>query len=204
MKCETVKKLFPDFLMMETDNKTTGKIEDHISECEECRRELETSGAMWTKLEVMPVEFPSEHLKNDFYKMLDEEIRKEKLDVEDKGFLGEMMSYLFSRQRLLSPAAILLLIISGFLAGVFVTSGKLSNSGILHEGLKRAGTVNVMTTDQAGIINILNAYEDLKTGSWTESGTLHRKKDPADMSLFEVFTEAALSFTEYFEKIINL
>ena len=64
--------------------------------------------------------------------------------------------------------------------------------------------VHIMTSEQAGVINILNAYEDLRTGSWTESGILHRKKDPADMNMFEFFAEAAFNFTEYFEKIITL
>ncbi|MEN8222905.1 MAG: zf-HC2 domain-containing protein [Acidobacteriota bacterium] len=202
MKCEVVKKLFPDYLMMETDIETAGKIEDHISECDDCRRELETSGAMWTKLEVLPVEFPGKDLKKNFYAMLDAEIEKE--TAEKRGFIGGMFSDVFFRKRLFSPAALLLLILSGFMLGIFFTSGKsvaINNGSTFPEDNK---TVNIMTSEQAGIVNIINAYEDLRTGSWTESETHSVKKDTADMNMFEVVAEAAFNFTEYFERVLTL
>jgi len=204
MKCEAVKKLFPDYLMMETDRELATKIEKHISECEDCREELETSGAMWAKLEVLPVEFPGENLKKNFYKMLDEEIKREKEIVEQKGFMSRMLSQLFFQKRLLSPAALMLFVISGFMLGIFFSSGKGVGIYNYNGSSEENKIVQIMTSDQTGVVNILNAYEDLRSGSWTESGTLHKKKDPADMNMFEFFVEAAFNFTEYFEKIITL
>ncbi len=204
MKCEDVKKLFPDYLMMETDSELAVKIEEHISECEKCREELETSGAIWTKLEVLPLEFPGENLKKSFYKMLDSEIEKEKEIIEKKGFMSEILGFIFFQKRLLSPAALMLLVLSGFLLGVFISSGRgvgISGDSVIPEGNK---IVHIMTSDQAGIINILNAYEDLRSGTEKNPRTLHKKKDPADMNIFEFFAEAAFNFTEYFGKVITL
>ena len=204
MKCGDIKKLFPDYLMMEADEETKKRVEDHISDCSSCREELESSSEMWMKLEVLPTEFPGENLKKNFYEMLDAEIEREKDRVEHKGFINGILNYIFFQKRLFSPAALIMIVLSGFLLGMFISSGKsvgMNNGSVFPEENK---TVHIMTSGQEGILKILNAYEDLRTGSWAEPETHHGKKDPAEMNMFEFFAEAAFNFTEYFEKIITL
>jgi len=202
MKCEEVKKLFSGYLMLETDSDTTENIRAHIFACPECRGEFETSAALWTRLEILPVELPGENLKKGFYQMLEKELDKEK--TERKGFRIDFLSRLFLQKRLLSPAMLLLLMISAFLLGIFVTSGK---GGSATEGSFMPGhgaPVKVFTADQSGVLNLLDAYVSLRTGENSISPPTATTEDPGDMSIFEFFANVAFSFADYFEKIVTL
>ena len=204
MKCGEVKKLFPDYLMMEIDPEVSGRVEGHIAECEACRMELENSGTMWTKLEVLPVELPGGNLKKKFYRMLEEEVRSEaELQETKAGWLNRLPDSFLFRRQLFSPAAILLFVISGFIAGFVFQSG----SGILKEtltGRSDTADVRVISTDEAGVLNMIDAYTRLRSGG--DTGELKPAASPVaeETGILEFFAGAAFSFADYFEKIITL
>ena len=72
MRCEDIKKSFPDYLVGDLDQSFADDIQTHIADCHACRKELEDMSAVWTKLGVLPEEQPSDGLRDRFYGMLEE------------------------------------------------------------------------------------------------------------------------------------
>lgn len=72
MRCEDIKKNFPDYLVGDLNQSAADDIQSHIADCSACREELEDLSAIWTKLGVLPEEHPSNGLRDRFYGMLEE------------------------------------------------------------------------------------------------------------------------------------
>ena len=72
MRCEDIKKNFPDYLVGDLNQNSAADIQSHIADCPACRQELENLSAIWTKLGVLPEEHPSSGLRDRFYRMLEE------------------------------------------------------------------------------------------------------------------------------------
>jgi hypothetical protein len=72
MRCEDIKKSFPDYLVGDLDQNSSEEIQSHLVDCPACRQELEDMSAVWTKLGVLPEAHPSNGLRERFYGMLEE------------------------------------------------------------------------------------------------------------------------------------
>lgn len=66
MKCEQMAELLPDYLQGSLNAEQNGVVEQHLMECADCRDEV----AVWNKLAALPVEKPSETLRERFEAML--------------------------------------------------------------------------------------------------------------------------------------
>ncbi|UCE40469.1 MAG: HEAT repeat domain-containing protein [Candidatus Aminicenantes bacterium] len=103
MRCEDIKKNFPDYLVKDLDQSSSDDIQSHIADCASCRQELEDMSAVWTKLGVLPEEHPSNGLRERFYGML-EEYKTEVNRERPLHHLKQFFSSLFYRSRSGRPA----------------------------------------------------------------------------------------------------
>jgi anti-sigma factor RsiW len=72
MNCDKIQEKFADYLTGDLDADTRREVQDHLSVCAPCRREIEDLTAVWAKLGVLPEEQPSGDLRHRFYAMLEE------------------------------------------------------------------------------------------------------------------------------------
>jgi hypothetical protein len=134
MRCEDIKKNFPDYLIGDLDQSSTADIRSHIAVCPACRQELEDMSAVWTKLGVLPEEHPSNGLRERFYGML-EEYKTEMNRERPLYHLIQFFSSLFYRFRTGSPAYQLAL---GFIPlFIGLTLGYILFSGSQNVDLRR-------------------------------------------------------------------
>jgi len=135
MKCNQIKEKFSDFLTGEIDKNVREKIQEHITVCSSCREELENLSAIWTKLEVLPEEQPSDKVRTRFYAVLDQykqnqdrktvRPRKERLSIDwFRHWIPARPAFQFS------IAALLLVI--GLTGGYFLRSGWQRKGEIAH------------------------------------------------------------------------
>jgi len=91
MNCEKTKEKFADYLVGNLDKKSLAEVQTHLTACPDCRGELESLSAIWTKLGVLPQEQPSSALRQRFYAML--KAYKEGMEEEKtKVFFGQAAS----------------------------------------------------------------------------------------------------------------
>ncbi len=102
MRCEDIKKNFPDYLTDDLDENAKTEIRSHIADCSGCRQELEDMSAVWTKLGVLPEEYPSNGLRDRFYGML-EEYKTEMNRERPLHHLKQFFSSVFYRFRTGNP-----------------------------------------------------------------------------------------------------
>lgn len=125
MKCQRIKENFPAYLTDELESAERELLQNHLTECEACRVELEDLSALWTKLGVLPDEVPSENLRSRFYTML--ESYKLNLDEQkteprlQKMFIGWLERW-WPRHPGFQFAAILLVLVIGLAAGYMLRS----------------------------------------------------------------------------------
>ena len=96
MKCNQMKKRFSDYLIGEIDDKTRKEIQEHVTSCGSCREELENLSAIWTKLEVLPEEQPSNNVRKRFYASL-EEYKQGIAQEKARPRLGQLLDGWFER-----------------------------------------------------------------------------------------------------------
>lgn len=135
MRCEDIKKNFPDYLVGDLDQSSADDIQSHIADCSACREELEDLSAIWTKLGVLPEEHPSNGLRDRFYGMLEEyktEVNREK----PLHHLKQFFTSLFYRTRTGRPvyqvALGLIPLFIGLSLGYILFSGR-HNAGLRRE-----------------------------------------------------------------------
>ena len=123
MKCQEIEGLLPDYLEGKLNSDRSIKVEEHVSQCSECREEVE----IWKKLALLPEEQPSEQSRARFRSMLEsyQEGRWEKSSLASehgkfKG-LGELVAWL--RTPSLSGAWACVLLVAGFLGGRYIDRG---------------------------------------------------------------------------------
>ncbi len=126
MRCEDIKKKFPDFLIRDLDQNSIDGIQRHIADCPACREELEDLSAVWTKLGVLPEEQPSNGLRERFYGML-EEYKAEENREHPLHHLKQFFASLFSSPGISRPALQISLgivsLLIGLAIGLFISSG---------------------------------------------------------------------------------
>jgi hypothetical protein len=133
MKCKQIKGKFADYLIGEIDEVTRQEIQEHVTACDSCREELESLSAIWTKLEVLPEEQPSNNVRARFYTTL-EEYRRNMQQEKTRPKIGTLMDGWFERMIPRRPAfqfsLALILLVVGLTAGYF-----------LHAGVQRGGEI---------------------------------------------------------------
>ncbi len=133
MKCNQIKKRFPDFLTGEIDKATRKEIEEHVTACDSCRDELESLSAIWTKLGVLPEEQPSNNVRTRFYTTLEkykQSLAKEKVRPNLGKLLDSWLERWAPRRPIFQFSLALVLLVMGLAAGYF-----------LHAGLQRGGEI---------------------------------------------------------------
>ena len=118
MKCQNVRETFADFLTGELDSRKKGTVQEHLAECSECRKELESLTEIWTKLGVLSEELPSSKLRSRFYSML-EEYRHEKNAPQEslRERLGAWTQRLWPRKPVFQFSLALGLLVVGLIIG---------------------------------------------------------------------------------------
>jgi hypothetical protein len=127
MRCEDIKKKFPDFLVGDLDQNSIEEIQLHLADCAGCREELEDLSAVWTKLGVLPEVQPSNKLRERFYGML-EEYKAEGNHEQPLKHLKQFFASLFSSSGVSRPALQISLgivpLLIGLAIGLFISSGR--------------------------------------------------------------------------------
>jgi len=125
MKCKPMKEKFSDFLIGDINQTSKKEIQEHLTACSSCRKELETLSEIWTKLGVLPIEEPSDRLRPRFYAML--EAYKQGLEPEKQAprtsriFNGWLESW-WPRRPVFQFTFALILLAVGLALGYFFTS----------------------------------------------------------------------------------
>jgi hypothetical protein len=168
MRCEDIKKKFPDFLVGDLNQDSAENIQLHIADCSACREELENLSAVWTKLGVLPEEQPSNGLRERFYGML-EEYKTEMNRERPLHHLKQFFSSLFNRFRSGRPSYQLALglipLFIGLSLGYILFSG--SQSADLHrevQDMQQMLAVSLMdqrsTTERLRGVNLSYGLEN--------------------------------------------
>ena len=123
MNCPTIKDMFPDYLIGDLEDKNTLMVQAHLTDCSDCRGELESLSEIWTKLGVLAEEHPSEGLRSRFYTML--EAYKQGME-QDKSVAGLVLSFgrwleaWWPRRPVVQFGAALLIMAVGLTAGLWL------------------------------------------------------------------------------------
>ena len=127
MRCEDIKKNFPDYLVGELDQSSADDIQSLIADCPSCRQELEDLSAVWTKLGVLPEEHPSNGLRERFYGMLEEyktEVNRERPLLHLKQFFNSLFYRLRSGRPVYQLALGFVPLFIGLVLGYALFSGR--------------------------------------------------------------------------------
>ena len=71
MKCEDIKELIIEYIDGSLENKDVRLVDEHLSSCEACRKEVADMKSIWSKLDDIEMEEPSQDLEKNFNKMID-------------------------------------------------------------------------------------------------------------------------------------
>lgn len=164
MKCEEIEGLLPDYLRGKLNSDRAARVDEHVSQCSQCREEVE----IWKKLALLPEEKPSEGSRSRFQAMLEsyQEGRWENanLAAERKKFmgLGDLVHWMWTPS--LSAAWASVLVIAAFLGGRYI-----DGAGSEREQLA-ALRQELHTTQQLVALSYLqqqSASERLQGVSWS-------------------------------------
>jgi hypothetical protein len=123
MNCRDIKDMFPDYLIGDLDQQKALMVQAHLTDCADCRGELESLSDVWTKLGVLPEEQPGGGLRSRFYTML--EAYKQGMEQETaRGgaarAIGRWLESWWPRRPALQFGAALLLLVVGLTAGFWL------------------------------------------------------------------------------------
>jgi len=133
MKCTQIKNKLSDYLTGDINETARTDIQEHVTQCDACREELENLSAIWTKLGVLQEEQPSKELRSRFYETL--EIYKNTQEQETvKDRMGSQMDSWFHRLVPQRPVVqfsfALLFLVVGLAAGLFIRGNWQRNAEI--------------------------------------------------------------------------
>jgi hypothetical protein len=124
MTCSTIGERFVDYL---TGELPAGELDDfrrHLASCPACREELESLGAVWTRLGVLPQESPSGALRSRFYGMLEtykESLRRDREKTSLGRILAQWLGRFMPRKPAYQIALAFVLIAAGLGSGYFLS-----------------------------------------------------------------------------------
>ncbi len=118
MTCKNIKERFVEYLTNELSQKEREEIQEHVAECDECRRELEFLTEVWTELGVLKEERPSPQLRTRFYSMLDQYKQAEsEKGSREKGSLFSRLKNLWPKKPVFQFALTLGMLVLGLVIG---------------------------------------------------------------------------------------
>jgi len=131
MNCKEFQEWLPDHLAHTLTETKSVALEAHLSECAECRGEVE----IWQKLSLIPMERPSQRLRANFNIMLEqyqqEQRAKNPAAQEHHGYWAPWMGGLNFRPSFAHGMLALIMLVSGFQLGrSFVPTNNTNNSEI--------------------------------------------------------------------------
>ncbi|HVN59323.1 MAG TPA: zf-HC2 domain-containing protein [Bacteroidales bacterium] len=163
MKCIEVEELLADYLDRKLDSQMMDKVDEHIQSCEQCLEMVRESRKILDTIALSPMEKPDDSLRSGFYSMLDAEMHHTRTHPK-----------LFSnRQLLLRAAASVAILITGALAGTFITISvrnssegeKLVRLQSEVESLKRTAMFSMLRDESSsGRIQAVSYAADLPAG----------------------------------------
>ncbi|MFC2156739.1 zf-HC2 domain-containing protein [Acidobacteriota bacterium] len=118
MRCQTHREKFTDYLTGEMDDAQKDKVQVHLAECPECRKELESLTEIWTKLGVLQEELPSPQMRSRFYSML-EEYKEKEAEVTFKERFSQWAKGLWPKKPAMQAALSFGLLFFGIIIGNF-------------------------------------------------------------------------------------
>jgi hypothetical protein len=125
MNCEDVQTLLPDYYDDALSPITRYAVQNHLKTCDECDKELHEISVLFESIAGSDLETPPESLKENFSRMLEEEIGKDQDKKEDrKGRLVLMKQF----SVIWKIAAALILFLGGLWMGTRFKSGNDSSS----------------------------------------------------------------------------
>jgi hypothetical protein len=71
MKCEDIQELIIEYIEGNLNDKDTRRVEEHLASCENCLTEWADMKSVWSKLDDMIIEEPSDNLRKNFNNMID-------------------------------------------------------------------------------------------------------------------------------------
>jgi len=71
MKCEDIQGLITEYINGDLNDKDARTVKEHLASCEVCRTEVADMKSIWSKLDDMGMEEPSDNLKRNFKNMID-------------------------------------------------------------------------------------------------------------------------------------
>ena len=117
MKCKHVQQYLLDYSEELLDQKTRFLVDEHLSKCAECTKELQEIEQTIHLLQSLPVQEPPETFWPDFTSNVMREVRKlDAVPVEKRSF------FFFPKVRIAMAVAVLILVISGlalYFSGAF-------------------------------------------------------------------------------------
>jgi len=122
MKCENDKELLTLYMNNQLTPAESAAVEKHITDCAECRAELEASMQVWNQMEELPVPEPSTNMQLKFNVMLD---MYKKEAAEKKRFslgIRQKLGQLFGFSPAFTMAYSVILIIAGVGVGVLINN----------------------------------------------------------------------------------
>jgi hypothetical protein len=125
MKCSQIKTRFSAYLSGEMQEIGREEVQRHVTECESCREELESLGAVWAKLGILPEEQPGNDVRKRFYTMLEEcqqGLKEEKSRSGIRAIFGEGFTNWSQGRPAFQLTFVLILLIVGLTAGYFLHS----------------------------------------------------------------------------------
>ena len=127
MECRDYKEWLPDFLARTLPAERMKPLEAHIADCEDCRREVE----LWQKLSLLPVERPSQRVRANFERMMDDFQRQQSKQIAEKQpseAHGYWMPGLTFRPNFAHAMLALVMLVSGFQMGRTFNFGSSGNN----------------------------------------------------------------------------
>ncbi len=123
MKCDEVQSLMIEYLDDNLDEITRQEMENHLSGCESCRKELAEVKTVFDVISRYSMEPPDPTLRENFYTMLHAEQEKLKVTNTIKEIPLHRLLNMKWPSSLLRIAAAVALLIAGTWIGIFIKSG---------------------------------------------------------------------------------
>jgi len=130
MECKDYKEWLPDFLARALPADRTKSLEAHIAGCEDCRSEVE----LWQKLSLLPVERPSQRVRANFERMMEDFQHQQAKQLAEKqkheahGYWSPVLGGLTFRPNFAHAALALIMLVSGFQLGRTFNFGQSNNN----------------------------------------------------------------------------
>lgn len=169
MKCENDKELLTLYITNQLTPAERAAVEKHITDCAECRAELEASVQVWSQMEELPVPEPSANMQLKFNVMLD--MYKKEVAEKKRFSLGirQKLGQLFGFSPAFTMAYSVILIVAGVGVGILLNR---PSGGITADRRDKMDTLAAQVHDLKETVTLAllqnpNASERIRGVSFT-------------------------------------